>query len=129
MTKAVEEMTEEELTRLLDEKRAERWRIIFASLITDTAEQSAKEAGLDYQINMKIKVKFAVLCALGVFAKGANGASEEHARASYEVWDLPETGLVRSPSRRRLERTGNCRFPLTAFPHVRRRSWGPAPAL
>lgn len=44
MTKAVEVMTEEELTRLLDEKRAERWRIIFASLITDTAEQSAKEA-------------------------------------------------------------------------------------
>ena len=57
MTKAVEEMTEEELTRLLDEKRAERWRIIFAILITDTAEQSAKEAGLDYQPNMKIKVK------------------------------------------------------------------------
>lgn len=57
MTKSVEEMTEEELTRLLDQKRGERWRIVFASLITDTAEQSAKEAGVDYQPNMKIKVK------------------------------------------------------------------------
>ena len=40
---------------------------------------------------MKIKVKLAVLLALGVFAVWADAGTQT---AVYEVWDLPETGLV-----------------------------------
>ena len=65
---------------------------------------------------MKIKVKFAVLFALGVFAKGANGASEEHARASYEVWDLPETGLVQISVPKEVGEAGELQVSIDGVP-------------